>query len=113
MKKKEIENTVKRFIDAANKFDVEAALALFAHNAVINDVSVGDKFKNSAGVRNYLEKFFVGYHTVTKLESLQILNDNHASAKVDFTGDFGHETGGLDVTINTSGLITAIEAYLD
>lgn len=113
MKKETIETLIKQFIDAANKFDVEAALALFAKDAVIDDVSVGDKFKNTAGVRKYLERFFVGYHTITRLESLEIANATRAKAKVDFTGDFGHETGGLDVTINSAGLIAAIDAYLD
>jgi ketosteroid isomerase-like protein len=109
----DVEKAVQQFIQSANKFDVNAALALFASNAVIDDVSVGDKFKNTAGVRRYLEQFFVGYKTVTRLESIEIVNAYHAKAKVDFTGNFGHETGGLDVTINKEGLITAIDAYLD
>jgi ketosteroid isomerase-like protein len=113
MKEAYIEKIIQQFINATNKFDVKAALALFADDAVIDDVSVGEKFKNTAGVRKYLEKFFVGYHTVTKLESLKILNSRHAIAQVDFTGDFGHETGGLNMIINTDGLIKAIDANLD
>lgn len=113
MKKSPIEKTVLQFIQAANDFDVDKALALFAGNAVIDDVSVGEKFKNTAGVRKYLEKFFVGYHTVTKLESLDIADSLHAKAQVDFTGDFGHETGALDFTLNAGGLITRIDAWLD
>ena len=108
-----IERVIKQFITNANKFDVKATLELFASNAVIDDVSVGDKFKNTAGVKRYLETFFVGYKTVTKLESLKVINPHQANAHVDFTGNFGHETGGLNVTINTDGLITAIDAYLD
>jgi ketosteroid isomerase-like protein len=113
MKEVEIENIIQQFINATNEFDVKAALALFADDAVIDDVSVGEKFKNTAGVRKYLEKFFVGYHTVTKLESLKVLNNRQANVQVDFTGDFGHETGSLNVTINTEGLIIAIDADLD
>jgi len=113
MKEVNIKKIIQQFIKATNAFDVEAALTLFANDAVIDDVSVGEKFKNTAGVRKYIEKFFVGYHTVTKLESLKVLNDNYAMVQVDFTGDFGHETGGLNVTINTNGLIISIDAYLD
>ena len=108
-----IQKIIQNFIKATNAFDVDAALTLFANDAVIDDVSVGDKFKNTAGVRRYLEQFFVGYKTVTKLESVEIVNAHSAKAKVDFTGNFGHETGGLDITINKEGLITTIEAYLD
>lgn len=104
---------IQQFIKATNAFDVEFAMTLFAPDAVIDDVSVGEKFTNTAGVRTYLETFFVGYHTVTKLISIEVLGERHANAHVDFTGDFGHETGGFDATVNTIGLITAIDAYLD
>lgn len=108
-----IETTIREFIRATNAFDVEAALALFAGNALIDDVSVGEKFKNTVGIRNYLEKFFVGYHTVSRLESIDLADALHAKAQVDFTGDFGHETGALDFTLNTGGLIISIKAWLD
>jgi hypothetical protein len=108
-----MKSLIQKFIKATNAFDVEAAIALFAHDAVIDDVSVGDTFVNTAGVRKYLENFFVGYHTVTKLVSVEVIDDQRAKAHVDFTGDFGHETGGLDVTVNSDGLIVAVGAYLD
>lgn len=113
MTKTSIEKTIQQFIKTANAFDVKTAVGLFASNAVIDDVSVGKKFKNTAGVREYLETFFVGYHTVTKLESLNIVSNSKANAQVDFTGDFGHETGALNFTFNTEGLITGINAHLD
>ena len=113
MKDLNIKTIIQQFIDAINEFDVKTALILFAKDAIIDDVSVGQKFKNTTGVHNYLEKFFVGYHTVTKLESLKLISKTQALAQVDFTGDFGHETGGLDFTINTDGLIVAISAHLD
>jgi hypothetical protein len=50
---------------------------------------------------------------VTKLESLKVIDANYAEAKVDFKGNFGHETGGLNVKINSEGLIEFISAYLD
>ena len=36
----------------------------------------------------------------------------NAKAQVDFTGNFGHETGGLHSTINRDGLIILISVYL-
>lgn len=113
MEKKTIEETVRQFINVTNEFDVDTALQLFAENAIIDDESVGDKFQNTAGVRKYLETFFVGYKTVTRLESLEVINENYAKAKVDFKGNFGHETGGLNITLNPDGLIEVIDAYLD
>ena len=113
MKEVNIEKNIGQFINAANKFDVKGALELFTADAVIEDVSVGEKFNKIAGVRKYLEQFFVGYNTVTKLESVELLSNQHAIAHVDFTGDFGHETGSLKVSINATGLIIAIDASLN
>ena len=110
---KDMQELVRTLIDATNAFDVEAALALFALNAVIDDVSVGDKFSGSAGVRTYLERFFVGYHTVSKVLSVEMLGDRRAMVRLDFTGDFGHETGILDLSIDGKGLIRTIHADLD
>ena len=110
---RDMKKLIQQFIKATNAYDVDAALALFAPDAVIDDVSVGEKFVNTAGVRKYLEKFFVGYHTVTKLESLEVLDDRRAKVHLDFTGDFGHETGGLDLTINSDRRIFSVNAFLD
>ncbi len=104
---------IERFIDATNKSDVKATLALFAPDAVIDDVSVGDKFTDTDGVRRYLDQFFVGYHTSTKLLSIEMKGNHRAIARVDFTGDFGHEIGLLDVSINQNGLIQEIAADLE
>lgn len=104
---------IQQFVAATNAFDVEAALALFASDAVIDDESVGETFVGTAGVRTYLEDYFVRYHTVSKLESVVVSDARHAKAQLDFTGDFGHETGALNITTNADGLIVAIEANLD
>ena len=109
----DIERTIKEFIKSANDFDVEAILTLFTADALIDDVSVGEKFKDTKGVRKYLETFFVGYKTVTRLENIEVFHDRNAQAQVDFTGNFGHETGSLKFTLNKDGLITEISAYLD
>jgi ketosteroid isomerase-like protein len=108
-----MEKPIEKLITATNAFDIESAVSLFARDAVVDDVSVGKKFIGALGVREYLEKFFIGYSTMTKLEFLEVADDLHAKAQVDFTGDFGHETGSLDVTINNDGLIVTIYASLD
>ena len=113
MKDQNLKTIIQQFIEATNQFDVKTALTLFAKDAVIDDVSVGQKFKNKAGVQKYLDTYFVGYKTKTKLESLKLVDKTHAIAQVDFTGDFGHETGALKFTINANGLIGLIDAHLD
>lgn len=113
MKESDIVKLIKQFIQSTNAFDVSSAVKLFNSAALIDDVSVGDTFKNTTGVRNYLNRFFVGYHTITKLVAVKVINKNRAIAQVDFTGDFGHETGTLDFTTNADGLIVKINADLD
>jgi hypothetical protein len=109
----ELEQVVQQFISAANRFDTQSVLGLFAAEAVIEDVSVGDKFEHAAGIKKYFVTFFIGYNTVTKLLSMEHIGPGQVIAKVDFTGDFGHETGVLAMRINESGLIEHIDAYLD
>ena len=104
---------VDTFIRTANAFDVDGAVALFASEAIIDDVSVGDAFVGTEGIRLYVERFFVGYKTASKLLSLEQLDDFSASARLDFTGDFGHEVGTLKITINSEGLIERIDADLE
>jgi hypothetical protein len=47
-------------IRATNAFDIDAALSLFAPDAIIDDTSVGNSFIGHAGVRDYIERFVVG-----------------------------------------------------
>jgi hypothetical protein len=108
-----MQKLVDTFIQTANAFDVEGALALFTSDAVIDDVSVGDAFVGTEGVRLYLEQFFVAYKTTSKLLSLEQLDDFNTVARLDFTGDFGHEIGALKITINSDGLIERIDADLE
>lgn len=104
---------VDTFIRTANAFDVDGALALFESGAVIEDVSVGEAFVGTDGIRLYLERFFVGYKTASKLLSLERLDDFAAVARVDFTGDFGHEIGSLKIRAGAGGLIERIDADLE
>ena len=109
----QIRNAADALIAALNTFDVEAALALFVPEAVIDDPSTGHRFDGHAGVRDYVERYFAGFHTVTRLISLEALGDCRIRARVDFTGDFGHEIGRLDMTVNYAGLIVRIDADLE
>lgn len=100
-------------IAATNAFDVEAALALFAADAVIDDPSTGERFGGQAGVSDYIERFFVGYRTVTRLLSFTSAGEHQARLRVDFTGDFGHEIGLLEIITDPAGLIVRIDADLE
>lgn len=109
----DVRSLVTAFLAATNKFDVEAALALFARDAVIDDPSTGEIFDGQRGVRDYVERFFVGYNTVSRLLSVEPLDHGRGRARVDFTGDFGHEIGRLDLAIDGDGRITRIDADLE
>lgn len=108
-----MQKLVETFIATANAFDVEGALSLFATDAVIDDISVGDAFVDQAGVREYLERFFVGYNTSSRLLSIEELDTFHSNVRLDFTGDFGHAIGILEIEINAAGLIERIDADLE
>ena len=107
-----MKHVVEKFITTTNASDIDGALSLFAPTAVIDDVSVGDEFVGSDGVRAYLEQFFVGYKTSSRLLSFENIDDLTAVARIDFTGDFGHEVGTLKMAMNPDGLIQRIDADL-
>src|SRR5690606_10237460 len=100
-------------IAAVNAFDADAAVNLFTSDAVIDDPSTGHHFEGHAGIRDYVERYFSGYHTVTRFLSFETNNESQARLRVDFSGDFGHEIGLLDISINDDGLITRIDADLE
>jgi len=104
---------VEAFICTTNASDIAAALALFTPDAVIDDPSVGERFVGHHGIQDYLNRFFIGYKTATRLLSVEMSGDNKARVRVDFTGDFGHEIGVLDVEINPAGLVVNIIADLE
>lgn len=108
-----MQKLVESFIATANAFDVEGALSLFAPDAVVDDVSVGDVFVGRDGVRIYFERFFVGYNTASRLVSIETLDVFNANVRLDFTGDFGHEVGVLKIAINSEDLIERIDADLE
>ena len=101
---------IDRLFVATNAFDVESALALFAPDAAIDDLSVGGRFAGLAGVRSYIKQFFVGYATVTRIVSLEMEGDCRAIVHLDVKGYFGHETSAMRISVDPNGLITAIDA---
>ncbi|MBN8872642.1 MAG: nuclear transport factor 2 family protein [Rhodospirillales bacterium] len=100
-------------IAATNAPDADAVVALFTPDAVIDDPSAGLRFDDHAGIRSYVERFFIGYHTVTRFLSIVPLSDGRARVRVDLTGDFGHEIGRLDLTVGANRRITRIDADLE
>ena len=113
MKDQDVRSAADALITATNAFDVEAALALFVPEAVVDDPSTGHRFDGRAGVRDYIERYFVGYHTVTRFLSIENIGARQARVRVDFTGDFGHEIGLLDISVDDGGLIVRIDADLE
>ncbi len=104
---------VDRLITATNAFDIDAALPLFSFDTMIDDPSTGSRYEGHAGIRDYIERYFVGYNTVTRFLATEYLTDIRARVRVDFTGDFGHEIGILDISLGNDGLIRRIDADLE
>ena len=111
--KDKLRQAAEAFIAATNAFNAECALKLFTPDALIDDPSTGHRFDGRKGIRNYIDQYFIGFHTVTQLLSIERLGDGRALVRVDFTGDFGHEVGLLDISVNVAGLITRIDADLE
>ena len=108
-----LRKVVDALLAATNSYDVEQVLTLFTRDALIDDPSTGQSFEGHAGIRNYVVQYFIGYHTVTRFLSMEMIGDNKACVRVDFTGDFGHETGLLNISMNAKGIIVRIDADLE
>jgi ketosteroid isomerase-like protein len=100
-------------IAATNKRGADAVVALFTPDAVVDDPSTGQRFDRHPGIGDYIERYLVAYHTVTRLVSIDTRADGRTRLRVDFTGDFGHKIGLLDLTVDAGGLITRIDADLE
>ena len=105
-----LQDLINRLFVATNAFDVDGALALFTPDCWIDDLSVGGRFEGLAGVRSYIEQFFVGYETVTQLLSLEMEDNGQVVACLDLHGYFGHEISAMRIFVNADGIITAIDA---
>ncbi len=108
-----MQDLIARLFAATNAFDVKTALRMFARGAVLKDKSVGETFQGQDGVRRYLEDYFVAYRTATRVLSIDLTDDRHATVRVDFTGAFGHEIGILNVGVDEAGRIASIETHLE
>jgi hypothetical protein len=108
-----LRKTAEALVVATNAFDVEQTLKLFTSNALIDDPSTGHRFKGHDGIRTYIEQYFIGYHTQTRIISMDILGDKRIRVRVDFSGDFGKEIGILEISVNTDQLIVRIDANLE
>lgn len=113
LRKDSLHTLTDTLIAATNAFDVNGVLALFTPDAVIDDPSTGHRFEGQAGIRDYIERFFIGYHTVTRILSIEYLSLKQARVRVDFTGNFGHEIGLLELHVDERGLIVRIDADLE
>ncbi|MEP9368933.1 nuclear transport factor 2 family protein [Xanthobacter sp. VNH20] len=89
-------------IAATNAGDADAVIALLTPDAVIDDPSTVHRFEGQAGIRTYVERSLFGYHTVTRFLAIDGSPDGRAGVRVDFTGDFSHEIGLLDLTVEAT-----------
>lgn len=112
-KKDDLKAVAEALVAATNAHDAEAVVALFTEGAVIDDPSTGHRFIGHDGIRDYVARYFVGYHTITRLLTIERIGERQARVRVDFTGDFGHEIGRLEIAINIDRLITRIDADLE
>lgn len=106
-------NALQNFVDAANAFDVEGILKLFADDGFIDDASVSQTFHGHDGVRRYAEEYFVGYQTRSSILTVEAIDPHRSTARVDFTGNFGHEIGFFEIETNDAGLILSVKTYLE
>ncbi len=109
----DIQSFITNWISVGNSYDTDAYLQLFCDDAVLDDPSVGRKFKGHKGIREYFTSYFIGYHTHTKLVKLVTKDNNKAYLEVKFTGTFpeGKIGGSFDLNFR-DGKIAAVKANL-
>lgn len=99
--------------EATNACQVDAALARFAADAIIDDPAVGRVFEGKGAIAEYLRRFFVGYRTVTTIRSMATPAPGTVDVRTDFTGTFGQEVGILRFTFDDEGSIRHLHADLE
>jgi len=109
----DIETFIKDLLEKSNAYNTEKYLEKWHENAILDDPSVGQVFKNHSGIRKYFESYFIGYKTQTKLEKLEIISENEANIEVEFTGEFSEgKIGGTFHFIFKNGKIDRAIANL-
>lgn len=108
----EIETFIKDWIAVSNSYDTEKYLEFYLSDAVLDDPSVGRKFVDHDGIKDYFVSYFIGYKTQTALKKLEIEGDS-AYLQVEFTGDFPEgEIGGSFGFTFKNGKIASVKADL-
>jgi ketosteroid isomerase-like protein len=109
----DIEKIIKEWISVSNSYNTEKYLAFYTEDAVLDDPSVGRKFKGKEGIKSYFESYFIGYRTHTKQVRLTLNEKNKAHLEVEFSGDFaeGKLGGTFDFTF-AAGKIAWVHADL-
>ena len=90
----DIKKIIEEWIIASNSFNTEKYLDFYNDHAVLDDPSVGRKYKGKEGIREYFESYFIGYNTHTTIMELEIKDTDRAHLRVEFTGDFPEGTIG-------------------
>lgn len=108
-----IKTFIKDWIEAANAFDTKKYLDFYSTAAILDDPSVGRKFRGQDEIRDYFESYFIGYNTNTKIVQLKISDESHAHLEVEFTGTFPEKIiGGMFDFTFKDGKIIKIKADL-
>lgn len=82
------ETFIKNWIVASNAFDSEKYLSFYLPEAVLDDPSVGRKFKGYNELQQYFDSYFIGYNTHTEQVKLIAIDEGNAHLEVLFTGNF-------------------------
>ena len=106
----DIEKIIEDWIATGNSYNTEKYLDFYAENTLLDDPSVGRKFKGKEGIKEYFESYFIGYKTQTKRLHLEIKDENHAHLEVEFTGDFpeGKIGGTFDFTFENEKITLVV-----
>jgi len=109
----DIEKFIEEWISASNSYDTEKYLEFYHIDAVLEDPSVGRKFKGRQGVKEYFESYFIGYQTQTRKVMVFLEDELHAHLEVEFTGDFSErKLGGTFDFVLKDGKILFVKANL-
>lgn len=84
----DIQSFIEKWIAASNAFDTRRYLSFYGPEAVLDDPSVGRKFKGHEGIQEYFDSYFIGYNTHTEQVKLKVIDEANAHLEVQFTGDF-------------------------
>ena len=109
----DIQTFITEWIAASNTFSTEKYLSFYLPAAILDDPSVGRKFKGHKGIQQYFDDYFVGYNTHTDQVALKITDQQNAHLEVQFSGDFAEgKIGGTFEFKFENGKISFVSANL-